>query len=192
MPLNFYDWHCCRGNELYDLAIKYNIPIIAQAPMKGGLLTRLGCGSSKFAIDFIRSLDNIEYILTGTSNLVTYKDVLKCLTDPIEYTDSEEWLVKLQTYLTSTKINCIQCSRCYDVCEHDVPVMTLFSLYNKCIDLNSSKRICYFNSLDLLKSNLYGQLELNRCQECKKCNTVCPVGLDIVKILWNDVWEIRT
>ena len=58
--------------------------------------------------------------------------------------------------------------------------------------LNSSERICYFNSLDLLKSNLYGQLELNRCQECKKCNTVCPVGLDIVKILWNDVWEIRT
>ena len=56
--------------------------------MKGGLLTKLGCGSSKFAIDFIRSLDNIEYILTGTSTLTTYKDVLKCLTDPIEYTDS--------------------------------------------------------------------------------------------------------
>ena len=183
MPLNFYDWHCCRGNELYDLAKKYNMPIIAQAPMKGGLLTKLGCGSTKFAIDFLRELDGIEYILTGASTLTTYKDTLKCLTDPIEHVNTEEWLAKLQTYLNSTKINCIQCSRCYDICEHNIPVMALFNLYNKCIDLNSHERIYYFNSLDMLKSNLYGQLDFNRCKKCNRCSSVCPTGLDIAKIL---------
>lgn len=90
MPLNFYDWHCCRGNELYKLARKYGIPIIAQAPMKGGLLKDLDRGSTKFAIDFLRSLEGIEYILTGVSKLSTYKDTLKCLTDPVEYTNTEE------------------------------------------------------------------------------------------------------
>ena len=40
MPINYYDWFLCRYNENYQLARKYNIPIIAQAPVKGGLLLK--------------------------------------------------------------------------------------------------------------------------------------------------------
>ena len=160
--------------------------------MKCFLLIKLGDETKNFAIDFLRNLDGIEYILTGASTLTTYKDTLRCLTDPIKYTNSEDWLVKLQTYLDSTKINCIKCNRCYNICEQNVPVMTLFNLYNECIKLDSLEHIQYFNSLDMLKSNLNKQLITSYCDSCNKCSSVCPAGLNIAKILREDVWEIRT
>ena len=40
MPINYYDWFLCRYDENYSLACKYGLPIIAQAPVKGGLLVK--------------------------------------------------------------------------------------------------------------------------------------------------------
>ena len=40
MPINYYDWYLCRYDENYKLACEYGLPIIAQAPVKGGLLVK--------------------------------------------------------------------------------------------------------------------------------------------------------
>lgn len=67
---------------------KYNLPIIAQSPMKGGLLSKLPLeNATSIAIDFLKQLNNVEIILTGCSSLETYTDTLLNLNKNSSYID---------------------------------------------------------------------------------------------------------
>ena len=73
MPINYYDWFLCRYDECYKLACDYGLPIIAQAPVKGGLLVKpnnikpdmFDVSLTESAMSFVKNLDNIEMIYIG-------------------------------------------------------------------------------------------------------------------------------
>lgn len=82
MPLNYYDWHLCEKDLNYRLITEKNIPIIAQAPFKGGLLVQLPQHIKNHLIDcYDRPLEQLamdfvndkqpEIILTGCRHLET-------------------------------------------------------------------------------------------------------------------------
>lgn len=62
MPLNYFDWYLNYSQDNYYLLQKYNIPIIAQAPLKGGLLAH----DYQNALSFVAT-KNPTLVLIGTT-----------------------------------------------------------------------------------------------------------------------------
>lgn len=194
MPLNYYDWFLCRYDENYKLACDYGIPIIAQAPVKGGLLTKDFKQDSfknynrtliEGAYDFLSSLDNIEMILCGNSSLETFKQSFNSLSTyassiPLEYYENI-----INNYKQRIKISCLECGRCSQACPKGLPVSAYISLYN--LALNNK---IYFNALDILKQAPDEPNHL--CNNCRECVQVCPLNNDIPQLFYSNIFELRT
>ncbi len=187
MPLNYYDWFCCRADELYALAKEYEIPIIAQAPMKGGLLKNINVENpTRFAIDFVKGLDQVEYILSGSAHMKSYQDTYNnLLSADADEIDFDLYKTKLQEYLNTTQVNCIRCNRCFTSCHKRVPIKALFNLYNETIKLDSADRVAYFNSLNWLQST--EGCAAHNCDNCQKCIKACPLHNDIPTIIYKHI-----
>lgn len=195
MPINYYDWYLCRYDENYHLACDYNIPIIAQAPVKGGLLVKTsyfsetayeqyGASLSDAAYSFVTSLPNIEMVLCGNSSLSTFSESYRsfnktCIIPPDAYQAA------LDLYIKNASIPCIRCGRCNNVCSQHIPISSLFTLYN--LGLHNKS---YFNSLDILKSGLGEPSHV--CKHCGACLSECPQHLNIPSLFTTHIFELRT
>lgn len=176
MPLNYYDWYLCDSDKNYiDIKAK-NIPIIAQAPLKGGSLIKNFVKKPQIsllqtAIDFVNSKQP-EIILTGTTSLQNLRDMEKANQN---YTNFDEQVAidLINQYKKEHFIPCIQCGKCSQACPQRIPLAALISLYNKTL-LNKDK---YFDALALYR--YYGDDPINVCINCDICRAACPVGIDI-------------
>lgn len=196
MPLNYYDWYLCRYDENYNLACQYNIPIIAQAPVKGGLLTNQNYFNNNLfldrnrnniesAYDFLQSLSNIELILCGNSTLSSLKNSYDALSSFQLVEDFSLYKNAINIFIKNNSINCLYCGRCNEVCEQHLPISAYIQLYN----LGLKNKI-YFNALDILKQAPDEPNHL--CNYCEKCVEVCPLENNIPHLFYSLIFELRT
>ena len=181
MPLNIYDWYFCRYDENYALATKYNLPVIAQAPLKGGLLK----GNPKVAYDFINQLDNVELVLCGNTRVESLENTITILSEPIsEDTDIKAKEI-ISKYIPANKTHCIGCGLCDSACKKHIPISNFLQLY----DMSLTDKTA-FNYLNMLKKSYE---EPNReCCKCNECIDICPLRLPIPNLLYNQVFQMRT
>lgn len=179
MPLNYFDWYLCQGKENYELALQYQLPIIAQAPLKGGLLT-----DYQEAYSFIANLKNIHTVLCGNTQIATLKNTLEYLNNPIKINE-EYYLSKIKEYKRQNFIKCLGCNKCTDICTAQLPLMALIQIYNR----SMVNKDCFYD-FSLLKHTI-GE-PVNKCQHCYKCIEVCPLNLNIPDLLKHQIFELRT
>lgn len=195
MPINYYDWFLCRYNENYTLAREHSLPIIAQAPVKGGLLlqhSNIPQGSFieysrsnlEAAYDFISALEGIEAILCGNSNLHSFQLTYQAISNP-SVIPFEQYKKVIELFKNTAIINCLNCGRCENVCEQKLPIAALFSLYNKAL----SEKF-YFNAFDILKRSTFEPC--NVCSHCNRCLNVCPIENNIPQLFRDKIFELRT
>lgn len=179
LQLNYFDWYFCQADENYDLAVKHNLPIIAQAPLKGGLLQ-----DYREAYAFISNLKNIETVLCGNTTIKTLEKTQYFLNHP-EQIDESYYLQKIKNYKNNNFIQCLGCNKCSDVCSAKLPLMALIQMHNR--GLVDKK--C-FHDFVLLKHSL-GNEPTNLCRNCLKCKNQCPLKLDIPNLLQHQIFELR-
>jgi len=196
MPINYYDWFLCRYDENYALARKYNVPIIAQAPVKGGLLLKdsnikegsfaeFGRSNLEATYDFVTQLEGIELILCGNSRLETFEPTYNAITNKVPI-PMERFKEAIDKYVDNAYIPCVTCTRCDKVCKERIPISGLFKLYNLAL-----KDKTYFNAYDIIKGSLPNSPG-NYCTNCGKCNEVCPMHLNIPNEFRHKIFELRT
>ena len=196
MPINYYDWYLCRYDENYKLACKYNIPIIAQAPVKGGLLTKKEFFNDKLfkerernnfesAYDFIQNLPNIELILCGNSKLSTLQQTFNAINTFKKIEDFSTYEKAIKIFQNQNKINCLQCGRCTESCPQHLPVSAYIQLYNLALENKT-----YFNALDILKGSPTEPSHL--CNFCSNCVISCPLNNNIPELFHSLIFELRT
>lgn len=179
MPLNYFDWYLCYGKENYELALNYNLPIVAQAPVKGGLLQ-----DYQEAYSFISNLNNIQTVLCGNTQITTLQQTQYYLNN-FKQLNEEYYLNKIKQYKQNNFIKCLGCGKCTTCCSANIPLTAIIQMYNRSL-VNQD---CFYD-FQLLKHNI-GE-PVNNCIQCKKCVEICPLKLNIPKLLQDQIFELRT
>lgn len=185
LPLNYFDWFVNDAQTNYDLIKSKNIPIIAQAPMKMGLLSSFlnpKYDSAKIALDFLKEL-KLEVILCGNSTLKTFKITVNNFQNPIEEAPLNIIQQEIENWKKTHEIKCYNCGRCTSACPQHIPLHAMFKLYNEAL----KNRQSYF---DYITINSALGSPATRCIHCGECERSCPAKLPIQSILYNNLFMI--
>lgn len=196
MPLNYFDWFLCQGQENYQLIKEKNIPIIAQAPYKGGLLIKslpleiqnlykkeYNQTLEQVALNFVIE-QQPDVILTGCSTLKTLQTTYNTFNNYQPLSNYTTLQKSLKLYQEHNIIPCILCGKCLNRCPQSINIPKIFSEYNKTL-LNPDK---FFELYALNK--YFEESAINLCSNCGLCQTYCPIHLDIPKY-FNRIFELR-
>ncbi len=191
LQINYLDWKIIESDKCYDLAKKYNIPVIVMEPVKGGTLANFPetvteifkkADNTKnpvsWALRFGASLDNVLCVLSGMSNMEQLKENTEILEDYEPFTEKDHDLIK-QVLLENSKysnIGCTLCNYCKD-CPVKIDIPGIFTLYN---EMQISKNNAW-NSQMMYRQSVSTHADI--CIECGECEQICPQNLEIISLL---------
>ncbi len=195
LQINYLDWDDggVASAKCYEIARKYNKPIIVMEPVKGGTLSVLrpeieellktvdpNASPSALAIRFAASLPGVEMVLSGMSNMNQVMDNLSFMKDFEPLTDEQmEIMLKAGRMIKDIPtIPCTGCDYCKDGCPQNIPISKYLKSYNQYI---------MFNNLGRFRGNIKWLSSENpapdACIGCGMCESVCPQHLDIIEHL---------
>lgn len=194
LQLNYIDWENpgIQSRRCYEIARKYNKPIVVMEPCKGGNLVNIPDEAKKlmknydnkaspasWAIRYVASLDGVIMVLSGMNTLeqildnVSYMDKFKPLNE-----EEHEIIDKVTDIINKdTAIQCTACNYCLNNCPQNIKIPDYFALYNsseRATTDNVSSQFVYYQNLtaDFGKAS--------SCIECGQCEKVCPQHIKII------------
>lgn len=195
LQINYSDWEnsIIQSRKCYEVARKFNKPVIVMEPVKGGALARLpeeaakvfyeanpAASAASWAIRFAASLDGVITVLSGMSNLYQMEDNLSFMENfkPLS-TDELAVIDKVQNILAGIpQVPCTDCRYCLKDCPQNVAIPGTFKTINDYLiyhDLESVKRSYAWETSSRAKAS--------ECVACGNCEAVCPQSIQIIEEL---------
>ncbi len=177
----------------YDLARKYNLPIIVMEPVKGGMLADLSpeiasvfkalCPDdsiSSWAFKYVANVEGVEMSLSGMSNMEQMKDNVKTYKNLKPLSAEEAKAIDTVTDMINAqnKIPCTSCGYCLEDCPQSIKIPSLFGVYNKQLVqglLDQHKYTYQEHTSDAGKAS--------DCIGCALCEGHCPQKIEIIEQL---------
>lgn len=192
LSINAIDWNLNNAKKIYDIATKYNLPIIVMNPLKGGQLANLNeeainilkkenpyASVSSWGYRFLLSFPNI-FILSRADNIEQMRDNLKTFSDikPLTYEERQILFNAIKNYNSRGVISCVYCNYCKE-CPMNIEISKYFFMYNqyKLSTVNQEQNFI------LEYESIPEEFRLDRCIECGLCKTKCTQHLDVPNIL---------
>ncbi|MCL2034408.1 MAG: aldo/keto reductase [Oscillospiraceae bacterium] len=193
IQLNYADWNSpvIQSGAQYEVARKHNAVVIAMEPVKGGMLANTtpeiaklmtdvhpGRSVASWAIRFTASLEGVAVVLSGMSNMEQMLDNINTIENFEPITDLERGIMDKVTaaMATSPVIPCTDCRYCVDGCPVNIPINGVFKAVNELRLYGEHDRPYFFYR------NMSGG-RAKDCTGCKKCESVCPQHLEIIRHL---------
>ncbi len=198
LQINYLDWESegIQSRKCYEVAVKHNIPVVVMEPVKGGTLAKVPSGVKKafkgynpdasvssWAIRFAASLENVECVLSGMSNMTQLQDNMGYMEDFVPLNKSELNIIEKAVRIINADIviPCTGCEYCVATCPRELPIPSFFSLYNadrqELEEKSFTSQGGYYHNL----AKLHGKA--SDCIECGKCEEMCPQNLPVMKLL---------
>ena len=192
LQINYADWDNpgIQARACYEIARKYDIPIIVMEPVKGGTLANLppaaedllrgfnkNASPASWAVRYAAGVDGVFMVLSGMSNMAQLTDNISYMKDFKPLSTEESAVVdKVVAILKEgTAIGCTYCGYCAKDCPKNIAIPNYFALYN---DLKQNPKA-------FLPGGYYNMIakkagKASECIACKVCEKMCPQRLDII------------
>lgn len=195
LQLNYGDWESpvVQSRKCYEVARKYQKPIIVMEPVKGGSLVNLPpkaiellkqanphLSPAGWALRFCSSLEGVITILSGMSSMAQMEDNIATIKDTTPLSDKErDTLRKVADILAEANtIPCTNCRYCVDDCPQDIKIPMYFHLTN---DFRMFGNRTQASDNYKLESKDHGKA--SDCIECGVCVEHCPQHLPVSDLL---------
>jgi len=147
LQISYPDWDDPRvqSRHMYEIARKYDLPIIVMGPLKGGLLaSELSPAASllrdadphvsvaSWALRFAAQLSGVLVTISGMNSLEQMTDNIETFTSMKTLSDSEFAILEKAVGVINAepRIDCARCRHCTDDCPLDLRIPDLIDLYN--------------------------------------------------------------
>ena len=203
LQVNYIDWDdpSIQSKECCEVARRHGVPIVVMEPVKGGLLADVpedvrrmysevepSFSPATWAIRFAASVDGVETVLSGMSDMAQLEENIACLEGFTGFDDVHmDAMERAKTSIrSSVAVPCTACRYCMKSCPNDIPIADYISLYNA-EKANPKEGFS-------LQALYYGNISRNHgrasdCVGCGECERNCPQHLRISGIM-EDVAEL--
>ncbi len=198
LQINYLDWEsiAIQSRRCYETALKHGKKVTVMEPIKGGSLVNLpeaalnkfndfykdnndpNISVASLAIRYAASLENVQVVLSGMSNLEQLENNTAYMQDFKPLSADEYKLVdEITEILNNTgTIPCTSCKYCLEVCPKNINIPEYFGLYNMhAVTGNKSKM--YYERFSMNHG------KATDCIKCGLCEKNCPQHIDIRKRL---------
>ena len=197
LQINYFDWEYKDAKALYDIARKYDKPIIIMEPVRGGMLANLPSQEAKeilakatksigkepasgasYALRFVEQLEGVVLTLSGMSSLEQMKQNIETFSnDALTKEELDAIPVAASKLQADIIVPCTACDYCYE-CPAQIKIPKIFAWYNEA----AAKGFHWiWGSL----SKEYEKLGPNAtsCVECGNCESHCPQKIGVIQKL---------
>lgn len=194
LQLNWADWESetVQSRKCYEVARKYNLPIVVMEPIKGGSITHIGDSISaplravdpdasiaSWSLRFAASLPGVITVLSGMSSIEQMHQNIQTMKDfqPLSPQEEEAIVAARHQMEKLPIIPCTDCRYCMEGCPERIAIpavleaLNFFTLYD---DGQRAQEHYDWNASEHPASN---------CIECKQCEQACPQHIKITDYL---------
>ena len=190
IQLNYYDWNYASTKEEYRILEERNIPIMVMEPVRGGRLADLTPEANKvletahpdwsiasWALRFVKSLPQVQVILSGMSTIGQLDDNLATFADGegLNETDMETLQKACDMFKNQIQVPCTACRYCCSGCPMEINIPDYLKLYN-------SYKVDGKWALSGA-SKIESKGKPADCVGCGACTGHCPQNIDTPKIM---------
>lgn len=196
LQLNYLDWESkeVQSRKCYEVAKKYQKPVIVMEPVKGGTLTKVpenvkemfaecqpDLSIASWAVRFVAGLDQVAMVLSGMSNMEQLQDNMSYMAEFEPLSEKEEELVwkAAEMIKDSIAIPCTGCSYCTEGCPMQIQIPEQFTMYNKW----KRGEMTGAETLEAYAALTETSGKASTCAECGQCEEACPQHLPIIEYL---------
>lgn len=195
LQINYYDWHNkdIDSRRLYEIARKYDVPVIVMEPVRGGLLASASSPVAKllneanpkvslasWALRYAAQLEGVLVTLSGMSTMEQLNDNLDTIKDFKPLSEEEMAVIDKAVGILNAvpRVECTACRYCVKECPSEIPIPTLIEIYNDYLIHN--------NATNLLRTYRLWTRGIGKacdCTGCRACEGSCPQNLEIAETL---------
>jgi len=188
VQINYLDMSLQDADKKYELLTKYGLPVLAMEPTRGGKLCNLGgmagdilkaarpdFSQAAWCFRFLQSMENMQIVISGMSNMEQLEENLALFSEKIELTTADFDAIERAVEALADFVPCTDCKYCIDACPQGLNIPLLMTLYNE-----ANYEVAW-----MLRASLrgLGDKTPEACVMCGLCSPLCPQNIDIPQVL---------